>query len=273
MINRSFTRTILNGDETTEETKSLTSDALGFALTTADYFYMGFKQPFITRYFLMKTAAVTAGSVVVEYWNGSEWKRAEDVVDETACFTQSGFLSWQVVDGAWQKSMLAPLENVNSENENRPELEYFWARVSVSVDRDAGTELEAVVNLFCTNTLFCTYYPDLLYDTRYLPSGKTNFLEQYLAAKDHVVRRMRQMGKITDEGDILDINDVAVAAVHATAYIILNPLKDDESRAAAKVAYAACEAELSRGTQAVDQNKDGRLSSDEKFSGTNWLSR
>jgi hypothetical protein len=100
-------------------------------------------------------------------------------------------------------------------------------------------------------------------------------MEQYVAAKDHVVRRMRQMAKIKDEGDVVDITDVSVAACHATAYIILFPIAkgSEELRAQAAEANKACEAELSRGTQAVDTNQDGKIDEAEKFSGTTFLSR
>jgi len=274
MINRSFTRTILGGVETTDKTKSVSSTSLTFELTTSDYFYLGFKQPFTTRYFDFSVPNATACTLTAQYLNAQgQWVSVEDLVDETFGFTQSGFISW-LNFGLWDKKTQAPIVAVATENSTQLDLEYYWVRFKTSANLSSGTTLQSVTNIFCNDVLFGTYYPDLLSDTRYLPNGRHNFMDQYVAAKDHVVRRMRQMGKITDEGDLIDITDVAVAACHATAYIILNPIaRDEESRALANAARNACEAELSRGTQSVDSNKDGRVEETEKFSGTSFLSR
>jgi hypothetical protein len=273
MINRSFTRAILNGVEVTDKTRSVASSALTFELTTAQYLYLGFRQPFTTRYFDMATSNTNACTLTAEFWTGSAWKAVEDLIDETAGFTKSGFISWLNM-GLWQYSTQSPVVAANSENSTQIDIEYYWMRIKVSANLSTGTTLQSITNIFCHDLLFGTYYPDILADSRYLPAGRDNFMEQYVAAKDHVVRRMRQMAKITDEGDLLDINDVAVAACHATAYIILNPIaRDDESRAVASAAYKACEAELERGTQAVDTNKDGKIESEERYSGTTFLGR
>ncbi len=274
MINRSYTRTILAGVETTDKTKSVSSAALTCALTTASYLYLGFKQPFTTRYFDLSVPNTVPCTLTVQYRNAAgSWVAVEDLVDETNGFTQSGFISW-LNFGLWDAATQTPIVAADSQNDAQLDLEYYWVRITTSVNFSGTTALQSVTNLFCNDTLFGTYYPDLLSDTRYLPSGRTNFLEQYVAAKDHVVRRMRQMSKITDEGDVLDITDVAVAACHAAAFIILNPIaRDEESRLLATNAYKACEAELSRGTQAVDTSKDGKIDAVEKFSGTTFLSR
>lgn len=273
MINRNITRVILDSTEVTDKTKSVSSKPLALAMTSSDYLYLGFKQPFTTRYFQFETPNTTALTLSAEFWNGQTWLSVEDFVDETSGFTQSGFISWMNM-GRWMYSNQAPISPVYTYDSYAMDLKYYWLRLKTSGTLSAGTSLQSIVNLFCDDTLFSVYYPDLLSDSRYLPTNRSNFMEQYLAAKDYVVRRMRQMGKITDEGDILDVTDVAVAACHATAYIILNPIaRDQESRDTANAALKACEAELARGTQTVDTNKDGVLEQAEKFSGTSFMKR
>jgi hypothetical protein len=273
MINRWTTRTVLNTTETTAKTKSVESDALAFALTTADYFYLGFKQPFTTRYFHFAQPNTNACTLTVEFWNANAWKAVEDLVDETNGFTKSGYVSW-LNFGTWFYKQESPVSAVAPENGLQLDLMYYWIRIKVSANLSAGTLLQSVTNLFCNETLFSVYYPELLSDARYLPPGQTDFMPQFFAATQHVVKRLRQMAKIDDEGQILDINDVAVAACHATAYVILNPLaRDQESKDVAKAAFKECEDELSRTTMSVDENKDGRIDATEKFSGTTFLSR
>jgi hypothetical protein len=263
----------MNIDEVTDKTKSVSSSTLAFPLLSTEYLYLGFKQPFTTRYFHFAVPNAVACELTVEFWTGSDWKAVEDLVDETRGFRQSGFLSW-LNFGEWDRKQQTPIVAAHTENGTALDLEYYWVRIQPSEDLSAETELQSVVNLFCNDALFGVYYSDILADSRYLPAGRSNFMEHYFAAKDHVVRRMRQMGKITDEGDLIDITDVAVAACHATAYIILNPIaRDDEARQAAKDAFNGCEGELSRGTNAVDTNKDGKIDAPERFSGSNFLSR
>jgi hypothetical protein len=273
MINRSITRTILNATETTAQTKTLTSDSLAFEMTTGDVFYLGFKQPFATRYFDFQTPNTNACTLTLEYWNGVAWKTVEDLIDETQGFTKSGFIAW-LNPGNWIKIAQAPIKAVDARNVLDTSLWYFWLRIKVSADLSAGTALQSVVNLFCHDDGLRALYPDLVSDTRWLPAGRTDFMEQFAAARDLVVNHLKQAGKITDEGDILDINEVATAAVHATAYVILHPVKgSEEVRLAAKDAYAAMSKQLERSMVAVDEDKDGRISEPELPTGTNWLRR
>jgi hypothetical protein len=148
MINRNFTRTILSGAETTAKTKSVTSESLPFVLTTSDFFYLGFKQPFTTRYFDLPTPNTNACTLTVEYCNASgAWVSVEDLIDETQGFTQSGFISW-LNFGLWDKSTQAPIVAVSAENETQLDLEYYWVRVSVSANLSAGTTLQSVTKPF-----------------------------------------------------------------------------------------------------------------------------
>jgi len=273
VINRNVTRTILNSTEATEKTKTPSDQALACALTTAGYLYLGFKQPFTTRYFHLDTPNTVAATLSVSFWDGTAWTAVEGLVDQTAGFTKSGFISW-LNFGFWDMKTVSPITHVNAANADQLDLEHYWVRISTSANFSAATSLQSVLNLFCDSDLFRVYYPDLADDTRYLPPGRTDFMAQYLAAKDMVVMRLKQAGKIKDEGDILDVNEVAAAAVHATAWILLHPIATgDESRAKANEAYKALSQELSRAVQTVDTNSDGRLDASEKFTGTTWLSR
>jgi hypothetical protein len=273
MINRNVTRTILNTTETTAKTKSLESDVLPFALASSDYFYIGFRQPFATRYFYLSTPNTNPCTISIEFWNGNQWLTVEDIIDETEGFTKSGFVSWVNPPG-WIQYYQAPVIAKDPRNTADTELRYYWLRMKVSASLSAGTELQAVVNLFCTDNLFRAYYPDIFNDSRYLPPGRTDLMEQYQAARDLVVMRLKQAGKIAGEGDILEINEVAIAAAHATAYVILQPMKGgDDVQQAKKDAFQAMERELTRAMITVDSNEDGRTEPEERPTGTNWVTR
>lgn len=263
LLRRNVTRTVKNSTETTTETDSPSASTLAFALTTSDAFYIGCKSPFASRYFAMSTVCSVAGRTVsLKYWNGSDWAAVEDVVDQTLGFTASGFISWQN-PGGWAKKALTPITDV----------ELYWIKLTVS-GTITDAVLQAVLNLFSDDALVRTYYPELISDSRYLPPDRTNYLEQHVAAKDLVVRRLKADGAIRDEAQIIDPNELALAAVHAFAWVLLNPIaRSEEDRQRAKDALDDMGMEISRVPFDVDQNEDGKVDEVEKNTGFNFRKR
>ena len=234
MIRRNLTRTVKGGVETTHITGTPATDTLAFVLATSDKFYLGFKKPFACRYFALATANVNTSVLSAKYWNGTAWVAVDDLVDQTDGFTKSGFVSW-TNPGDWEKTTVSPVADV----------ELYWLELAVSANLSAGTALQAVLNLFCDDFLMRAYYPSIAGGTRYLPTGRTDFLEQYVAAKDMVVTRLRELRAIDDESQILDVTSVATAAVHAAAYIVLFPrTKNLEQREKAAEILEAFNAEV-----------------------------
>lgn len=262
MLNRRVTRVFKNSTDATAAMGTLNSDTLAAALTTSDYLYVGYHGKFASRYFVVGTANTNTASLVAEYWNGSAWVAVDDLQDGTATggktLAQSGFVSWEN-DGLWQES----------EVEGR---ELYWIRFSVSANLSAGTTLQAIVNLFSDDLLLRQYYPELVTDTRYLPSSRTNFLEQHEAAKNLCVLRLKQRKVIDDESQIIDINSVAVAAVHATAWLILNPIATaDATKELAGRAFDQFSAEIGALSLDTDQDKDGVISEGEREASMNTV--
>lgn len=254
MINRRVVRTIKNSTETTAKTTSISSDALSFVLLTTDSFYVGFYGKFANRYFVVGTANTNAADITVEYWDGSAWTTVLDVIDQTNGFTQSGFIHWENVSD-WETLKLAPADDVP----------LYWVRLKTSANFSVGTTLQAVLNIFCDDELLRAYYPELISDSRYLPPSRTNFLEQYQAAKDLVILRLRQRRLIKDESQVVDSNDVAIAAVHAAAKIIMTPIAtSDEMRQRLADAAAEFDSEISQLSLNVDSDGSGVVSEAEK---------
>jgi hypothetical protein len=253
LVLRNITRTIKGSTETTLQTKEANADALAFVLTTSDYFYIGSVNKFAARYFHFGTLNTQAGTLVVQYWDGSAWTAVEDLVDQTQHFTRSGFVSW-VNESDWAKRAQTPIT---------PDPELYWVRISVSANLSAGTSLKAVLNLYCDDTLLKKYYPELISDTRYLPDAG-NFLEQYEAARDLVVLRLKADQIIDDESQVIDPNEVCLAAVHAAAHIILYPITNKETDTRATDAERKFNSELNRVRLSLDLDKSGIIEDDEK---------
>jgi hypothetical protein len=254
MINRRVTRTVLNLTETTDKTNSISTDALGFVIGVSDSFYLGFYGKFASRYFKLGTLNTNAVTVSLSYWDGSAFTAVDDLVDQTVGFTKSGFIHWQNKDD-WKQRSLTGIDS---------DIELYWVKLTVSGSLSAGTTLQAVLPLLCDDELVGMYYPELISDTRWLPT-EGNFLKQYLAAKDLVVLRLRQRRLIEDESQIIDVNGVEIAAVHAAAKIILQPIATgEEMQAWLGRASREFDNEVSQLALNVDQNKDGQISSAER---------
>lgn len=259
MINRRITRVVLNS---TEETANYsTPDAVqnSFALLTTDAFYLGFHGQFASRYIQIHTANNNASVMTVEYWDGSAWQAVDDLIDQTSVggktLAQSGFISWVNKDD-WKTSSLTGVDS---------DVELYWVKITFSADLSAGCKVHAVLNLFSDDVLLRQYFPELVSDANYLPATQTNFLQQHLAAKNLVVLRLKQRKIIDSEAQILDVNDVATAAVYATAMLILQPIATSpDSRALYDMASNGFNEEISKVAFNVDMNEDGLLSEYER---------
>lgn len=263
MINRRVIRTVLNSDETTKQTTSIKDDPLLFEVTDADAFYVGFYGRFSSRYIAMDEVNTNDVSVSVKYWNGTTWVAVQDLIDQTSGFTSSGFLHWQNQDD-WELKVLDPITDQ----------ELYWVKIEVDDDLSDDTAIEAVLDLYCDDEIVRPYYPELISDARYKPSGATNFLEQYVAAKDLVVLKLKQRRLIQDESQVIDINAVAIAAVHAFAWVLLHPIaSSDSQRQMRDDAKSAFELEIQETNFSVDANKDGIVSDVERIDVREFLFR
>lgn len=263
LIRRNITRCIKNATEVTNATDTPSSVTTTFVQQTTDAFYIGYRKPFASRHFQLGTVNSQAATLALTYWNGSAWVAVEDLVDQTIGFTQSGFIAWQN-PGNWAPYALTPITDV----------ELYWIRIKTSANLSAGTTLASVLNLFCDDMGLQTYYPELLSDVRWLPSGAANFLAQYVAAKDMVVTRLKQDDIINDESQILDVNEVALAAVHAAAWCIINPIaRSEEDREMSKTCFADFTRELNRVKFDFDLDDSGKITEAEQGNGNVYSAR
>lgn len=261
-ILRNITRTIKNTTETTLQTNSTSADALAFVLLTTDAFYIGASYKFASRYLELGTVNTNPSSLSIKYWNGSSYTAVSDPIDQTLGLTRDGFISWEN-ESDWQKKVQTGVP-----------IELYWIELTVTADLSAGTTLQSLTNLFCDDVLLRSYYPEVVANTRYLPPGRNNFMDQYVAAKDLVTLRLKQDGIIDDESEILDINEVAVAAVHATAWIILHPIAvDDGDITRAKEAFDNFNRELNKVKLDLDLDNSGVIDDIEKDIGNVFIMR
>ena len=258
MLNRRITRVLLNATEITSGV-SAPGGSETIAMTDSDFLYVGFYGKFASRHFEVATANDQTSVLSCEYWDGTAWQAVDDLIDQTASagktLAQSGFVSW-TNKSDWQ---------AKNQTGTDADLELFWVRFSVSATLAVTTALGSVLNLFSDDTLLSIYYPELVSDAAYLPSGKTDFLDQHIAAKDLVVLRLKQRKIIDQESQIIDINDVAIASVHAAALTILRPIATSpDTQNLFEKAQTSFNDEISKVSFAVDTDKSGIISEAER---------
>lgn len=262
-VRRNITRCVLNSSEITDSTSTPTSTAEAFVLTTSDSLYVGFKKPFAYRYFQLGTVNSNSVTLTVSYWDGSSWSDVKDLIDETEGFTKSGYISWQNQTD-FDDVKLSPISDVD----------LYFVRIQVSASLSAGTTLQWVGNTYVTDALLEDYYPELIEDSRWLPPNETSFLRQYVRATDLVTRRLKADGIITDESQVIDPNEVDLAAAHAAAYIIVNGVaRSEEERDYAKSLIDSMNAELNKVKLDLDFDGSGIIEEDEKNEGDIFIPR
>lgn len=254
LLNRRKLRVLKNSTDITTEASSPNTDNILLNLTTADVLYLGWHDKFSSRFFQFNVLNTNSTVLTVQYWDGSSFVAVEDTIDQTVGFTKNGFLSW-VNKSNWQKKYQSPIT----------EEELYWIKITVSADLSATTSLKAIMNLFCDIDLLRSMYPEMATDTRYLPPSRTDFLDQFITAKDLVVTRLIQKKVISDESQIVDINQVAIAATHAAAMVILTPIaKSEHSLQLLARARDNFENWLSDVSFSVDHDKSGIISEAER---------
>lgn len=255
MINRRVTRVVLNTTEITGFLNKPNSADYVLALQTTDALYLGLHGRFACRYFQVGVANAVVSSISVEQWDGSAWVAVDDLVDQTsvggATLAQSGFISW-VNKSTWVASTQTGAD---------ADVSLYWVRIKVSANLSGTTALKGILNVYSDDSLLAAYFPELVSDANYLPSGKSNFLDQHIAAKDLVVLRLKQRKIIDDESQIIDPNDVAIASVYACAKLILQPIATSEdSKTLLAMASTGFDAEISKVSFGVDEDGDGIVS-------------
>lgn len=257
-------RAILNTTDATGKLASIASDTLAISLITSDALYLGFHEKFASRYFVIGQVNAVTATLSVKYWDGDSWNVVEDLFDETNAFKNSGWITWRNV-GSWTKKAQTPISDV----------ELYWIKIETNTNLTAGTTLQAVLNLFCDATLLREYYPELVADTRYLPTGRSDFFEQLNAGKNLVVQELIKLSIIRDESQILDVSELGIATAHASAYCILNgiPNPTEETVDRKKKMLEDMNVWISRSRHSFDLDNSGEIDEAEKQVGTVFRAR
>lgn len=208
-----------------DETASVTLD-----LQTDEYLYVAQQMPFNNLYFDLVTPNATGSNVTVELWDGSTWKSAVDLLDGTrssgAFLGRDGVLQWSPDrDESWQ-----PITDTREEEpafllQNDVVLyDQYWMRLSVSVNLDAGTTLNAIDYKFAVDKQLEDLDPEIDNFLTSWEAGKTDWERQLRVGSSHVIQDLKVRGLIVHPGQILRMDDVSWATAYKTLEIIYTRL-------------------------------------------------
>lgn len=240
-----------------------------------DYFYLGSDLPFNHFYIKMVNTNSVSGLMTIEYWNGREWIEAVNIIDETACLLNSGFVEFTP-----NKKEKWVAESTNDSGEQITGLtsikiyDLYWARVSFDVTMTANRQIAWIGNLFSNDSDLFAEYP--IFNKAALltavEAGKTNWEEQHVIAAKLLIKDMVAKNIIKGGESILKREYFNLAAVSKTAQLIFNLLGDDyvDDMVSARQEYKE---RLENSTYPVDQNNDALLDTAEKFSKTGFMTR
>ena len=246
-----------------DETASVTLD-----LQTDEYLYVAQQMPFNNLYFDLVTPNATGSNVTVELWDGSTWKSAVDLLDGTrlngAFLGRDGVLQWSPDrDESWQ-----PITDTRDEEpafllQNDVVLyDQYWMRLSVSVNLDAGTTLNAIDYKFAVDKQLEDLDPEIDNFLTSWEAGKTDWERQLRVGSSHVVQDLKVRGLIVHPGQILRMDDVSWATAYKTLEIIYTRLGEgyEFQQSDAKEKYKHF---LNQKRFTFDRNRDALVSAGE----------
>lgn len=236
-------------------------------MTTTSYLYIGQAFPFNHLFFKFGTVNSINSVLKVEYWDGTYWRQVIDLFDETSLngktFGKDGFVTfipnkrynWSKDDTIDQNGTvkITGIDTITV-------YDFYWIRLSVSVDITAGTTLNWLGNKFADDTDLFKEYP-VLNSSSFMTSfavGKTTWEDQHIISANEIIDDLTAKRIIYHPGQILDRIPFRMMAVPKCAEIIFNSLGDDYNNDKEK-AYQLYLRRFSKDIFPVDQDGDARL--------------
>lgn len=270
-------RVLHNTNDVSVAVNDFRSAAYTFAYATGDYLYIGCECPFGNLWFDVATANDVTAACAVQYWDGTRWVDAVDVMDETAAggksLAQSGRISWNVNRRSTGWNIMERSTDI-TELASTNIYDRYWMRFAWSATLKPTTAVTYIGQRFHTDAVLFSYYPDLrspsLMDA--YESGKTDWNEQAYMSAEVIVRDLVNRAVITSRGQILDCAVFVAASCHRCAEIVYRGVDASAETARVKAARLAYDEAMPK-VYRVDTDNDGDLKPVEKRSHSSFQKR
>lgn len=216
---------LANQNESTDLVMNLT--------VSEDYIYVGQQYPFNNFYIQSDVANDVASVMSIEYWDGSVWKNAVDVLDATSVngvsLAQSGVVQFSP-DYHYRWSFVPDTsDTAMSPTELRTLTIYnlYWIRIKWSATLNALTTIKKITYCFSSHQQIDNRDSTI---NAYLGSfavGKTSWENEIITASMDVVLELKRKNLIVHEGQVLRFDDVSNATDWRTLINIYRDLGGD----------------------------------------------
>ena len=243
------------------------STNLDLALTTTDYIYLGQYFAFNNFFINLDTANASTSILSLEYWNGSEWKSALDLLDGTSLsgvtLSQSGVVQfspdrlygWNRVSDTSEASAPTEMQSLTIYN-------MMWLRFKPTINIDALTDAFSISYAFTSSQQLNNHDIEInnYYDR--FAVGKTDWNNEIVTASRYLVADLKRKNIVQDHAQILRFDDVSLACEWKTLEHIYNNMGKAyvEKRDDARIQY---DKYISIRERSLDKNNDASLSMDE----------
>lgn len=241
-----------------------------FDYEAGEHVYIGSELPFAYRYFDLTVLNTVASAPTVEYWDGSSWHPAVDVIDETNGLFKSGYISWKTDrdDSSW--ACETDSEDVDG-LAGTVVYNMYWLRISFANTFDPLTTINTIGFLFSNDLELYGRYPDLNNTTMknafepQSPSGtKTDWLTQHFISANAIVRDIKRKNLAYSGNQIIDFEAFSEAGQHKCAEIIYSAMGGEGYEANRKKAMEYYAKAMNQGFMRFDTNKNARIDQQEK---------
>ena len=182
---------------------------------TEDFMFIGFYKPINALYFdFVKASNQNDLTLLIDYWNGTEFTSLPSFYDDTAVMTRSGFVTWD--------------RNIDNEAKTTVNgIEQYWYRFNIDGITHAF-EVNGINIVFSDDTDLKREFFEI---DQFLPAGQSSHIMTHEAARDEIIQALNQKsGQIIDGNtgweknisafDLLNVGQIKLAST----YLVLSKI-------------------------------------------------
>jgi hypothetical protein len=191
------------------------ASTVSLVLASGDYVYIAQRYPFTNVFIHMDTVNTNASVLSGQYWDGTAWRDAVDVMDGTSVggktLAQSGAVQWSLdADYSWNITNDTELTGAPTELSTLRIFNSYWFRLKVSATLSAGTDSKEIGYCFTNSQRLKDFDVELDGYLASFATGKTDWIDEIKTGSKLLVQDLKRMGLIMGPGQIIELDDVYV---------------------------------------------------------------
>jgi hypothetical protein len=236
-------------------------------IATEDYLYIAKYYPFNNFFVKVSSANAVSSTLAIQYYDGTTWRDAVDILDGTASggktlarsgvvqFSPNRNYNWNKVEDTTNNNAPDELSGVTIYN-------CYWLRIRWSANLTSTTALDTVSYSFSRSQRLNNLDISINDYLTSFSATKTNWDDEVMTASLHVVSDMKSRGIIVDHGQVLRFDDVSLATEYKALALIFNSL--GKSYVEKVVYYEAKYKETTNaGVFTIDKNNNAQVDTSE----------